>query len=405
MIKSLDLFSGIGGMTLALKGIADPLAYCEVSSEPQKCLLKNMKLGNLPKAPISTDIKTLDKDWLRKNKIRRRDIQMLVGGFPCQGMSLVGLQNGFDHEQSKLFYELLRVADLTKCPLLFLENVANIISIGMKSIIKELCQKRGYELRWIVISAESVGALHLRKRWFCLAIKPGFTFTLQKASHYIPFEWSLGSAPPRATIKPLPDNSKRLKMLGNSLVPDVARRAFIILANNFENANLDIYSVSRGFTLYSTVYSTKWNTKKLVSSSSSSSSSSSKKKKKIPTIGIAYALHALHIINLKNRVKLTSHHDLKLVLDPKSFKSNKPKSQTLTNPLIKTPLMIRLWATPRANMTHPCNYLTTRTVRDLPNQIRFATSTPEKLRPGKTNADFVEWLMGYPKGWTDSAKG
>ena len=38
MIKSLDLFSGIGGMTLALKGIADPLAYCEVSSEPQKCL-------------------------------------------------------------------------------------------------------------------------------------------------------------------------------------------------------------------------------------------------------------------------------------------------------------------------------------------------------------------------------
>ena len=33
MIKSLDLFSGIGGLTHALHGIAEPVAYCDIEPE------------------------------------------------------------------------------------------------------------------------------------------------------------------------------------------------------------------------------------------------------------------------------------------------------------------------------------------------------------------------------------
>ena len=389
MLKSLDLFSGIGGMTLALKDIAHPVAYCEVADEPIKCLLKNMKSGKIPRAPISTDIQLLNKKWLKTNLKEEEKIHMVVGGFPCQGMSLVGLHNGFDHEQSKLFYELLRVADLVKCPLLFLENVANIISLGMNAVVFELCHKRGYELRWIVISAESVGALHLRKRWFCLAIKPGFTFQTSKSSYYTPFEWSVSSAPPRATLNHLANNAKRLKMLGNSLVPDAARRAFIILANNFTNANISTYAVAKGWNI---VPSIKHTQKKRYEHLKHANA-------KFPTTGISLA-RSCEIIDMKHSIDVTSHIDLQLVLDPKSFKSKKPKSPMLTKPILKTPMMIRLWATPRANMTNASNFLTTRTIRDLPNQIRFESSTPNHLRAGKTNADFIEWLMGYPKGWT-----
>lgn len=358
-----------------------------------------MKSRNLPKAPINRDIRTLDKAWLSSNNIDK-NIQMITGGFPCQGISLAGKHTGFDHEQSKLFYELLRVADMLKCPLLFLENVSHIISLGMTTIISELCHKRGYELRWIVISAESIGALHVRKRWFCLAIKPGFSFTATKTAHYKPFDWSTKTAPARATINPLPDNVNRLRMLGNSLVPDVARRAFIILVNRFENANISMYKIMKGFSIvhavcakHSTQSTQGTNAKQSIKALNASH---------YPTIGISLA-GSHEIINLKHMVDIKTHIDLRLILNPKLFKSKKPKASSLSNPILKTPMMIRLWATPRAQMTNSCNYLTTRAVLDLPNQIRFEESTPNHLRAGKTNADFVEWLMGYPGGWTGSA--
>ena len=384
MLKSLDLFTGIGGMTLALKDIAHPVAYCEVAKDPINCLLKNMKSGYLPEAPINKDIRTLNSEWLHSNNIKKRDIQMITGGFPCQGISLAGKHSGFDHEQSKLFYELLRVADLLKCPLLFLENVSYIISLGMTTIVSELCHKRGYELRWIVISAESVGALHVRKRWFCLAIKPSFTFTATKTAHYKPFDWSTKKAPARATLNPHPDNVNRLRMLGNSLVPDVARRAFIILLNKFENANISMYNMMKGYS---------------ISRAIKHASNAKHEQNHYPTIGISLA-GSHEIINLKHKVDFNTHIDLHLILNPKLFKSTKPKAYSLTNPILKTPMMIRIWATPRAQMTNSCNYLTTRAVMDLPNQIRFEESTPNHLRAGKTNADFVEWLMGYLSGWT-----
>jgi len=49
------------------------------------------------------------------------------------------------------------------------------------------------------------------------------------------------------------------------------------------------------------------------------------------------------------------------------------------------------------------NVLTQRTVRDLPCQVRFERSTPDELRGGSVNPEFVEWLMGYPRGWTRAA--
>ena len=71
-------------------------------------------------------------------------------------------------ERSGLFFEILRIADETKAPFIFLENVTNIRTKGAERVCKELAE-RGYDCRWCNISASDVGALHKRERWFLLA--------------------------------------------------------------------------------------------------------------------------------------------------------------------------------------------------------------------------------------------
>jgi hypothetical protein len=101
MLYGLDLFSGIGGITLALQPWIEPFAYCEIESYCQSVLLQRMQEGNLPKAPIWDDIRTLSlKDCCF--------IDIIYGGFPCQDISVAGLQR-----RERWF--LLASADSSKC--------------------------------------------------------------------------------------------------------------------------------------------------------------------------------------------------------------------------------------------------------------------------------------------------
>lgn len=61
MLNGLSLFSGIGGIDVALSGFVKPIAYCEIDPYCQSVLLSRMQEGHLPKAPIWGDITSLDK--------------------------------------------------------------------------------------------------------------------------------------------------------------------------------------------------------------------------------------------------------------------------------------------------------------------------------------------------------
>ena len=104
-------------------------------------LRSHIESGVLPRAPIATDVRDLDATWLK----RKPDI--IVGGFPCVGFSEMGRREGFDDNQSGLFSEILRLADATGCPMLFLENVPGVLYLGMPDIVRELVTKRGFELQ------------------------------------------------------------------------------------------------------------------------------------------------------------------------------------------------------------------------------------------------------------------
>lgn len=161
MLNGLDLFSGIGGNSLALSGWINTVAYCEGDAHAQAVLMSRMREGLLPNRPIWDDVRSLRGEWLPP-------IDIIVGGFPCQDISVAGKGKGLEGERSGLFFEIVRLAEEIKPTFLFLENVPAIRTRGLGRVIEELTAL-GYDLRWTMLSAQEVGANHKRERWFCLA--------------------------------------------------------------------------------------------------------------------------------------------------------------------------------------------------------------------------------------------
>lgn len=160
-MNGLSLFSGIGGIDVALSDWVKTKAYCEIDPFCQSVLLSRMQEGLLSKAPVWDDIRTLPYEQLPK-------IEIIFGGFPCQDISIAGRGKGLEGERSGLFFEIVRIAQKIRPKFIFLENVPAITSRGGTRVVSEIA-KMGYGCRWLVISASSVGALHRRERWFLLA--------------------------------------------------------------------------------------------------------------------------------------------------------------------------------------------------------------------------------------------
>ena len=171
MIYILDLFSGIGGFTLASQWVGGymTLAFCEIEDYCRKVLSQNF-----PNIPIFTDVRQLHPtDVIPRDGV----IHLITAGFPCQDLSVAGNQAGIEADRSGLFFQILRLSDEFYAysrvrPSLLLENVPNLLTGNggdwARTVYSELAI-RGYRCEWKIISASDVGAPHLRKRWWCLA--------------------------------------------------------------------------------------------------------------------------------------------------------------------------------------------------------------------------------------------
>lgn len=239
MLNGLDLFTGIGGLTIALSDWVRPIAYCENNRYCQGVLLSRMVDRGLPKAPIAEDIGSLTpSDFAGR-------VDIVYGGFPCQGISVAGVGAGLEDERTGLFYELARLCDGIKPRFIFLENVPAICSRGGAEVVRKITSM-GYDSRWCVISAASVGAIHKRDRWFLLAYNCSqrtqgesersfqrqfklsgsedvgrFEAFTQRSNLHTPKLCGGGDG--------IPFKMDRTHALGNSVVPEQARQAFKVL--------------------------------------------------------------------------------------------------------------------------------------------------------------------------------
>ena len=147
----LDLFSGIGGFALAARwaGI-ETVQFVENEEFAQKVLTKNF-----PGVPIHGDIKTY-----RANGIVSPFL--LTGGYPCQPFSQAGRRRG-QNDDRHLWPEMFRVIQECRPNWVLAENVTGHIKLGLQEVLADL-ESEGYQSQVFHIGALAKDAPHRRMR-------------------------------------------------------------------------------------------------------------------------------------------------------------------------------------------------------------------------------------------------
>lgn len=239
-MKVLDVFSGIGGLSWMLcygTNKHKTVAFCEKDTLCRDILMKNMRMGRLSNAPVYPDVHDLTG-----NVLQALAPDILLAGFPCQDISVANIQGKGvgGGERSSLFYELMRIVDeCSSIKVLFLENSANILNRGVNKVLHAL-GARGFKVVHCVHSAKHVGAPHVRRRWFAMAIRnmnrEDVTLNLCNIDfRHLEYDWS---NEPVFRVLPLLEETKplclaRCMALGNSLVPQCACKAWDITVSAF----------------------------------------------------------------------------------------------------------------------------------------------------------------------------
>ena len=117
-MKAVSLFAGVGGFDLALENAGvSVVASCEIDKHARAVLAKQF-----PNSTLINDVKDVTGDQLRELGFNGSE-GIIVGGFPCQDLSVAGKRAGLAGSRSGLFWEICRILDETKTKWFVLENV------------------------------------------------------------------------------------------------------------------------------------------------------------------------------------------------------------------------------------------------------------------------------------------
>jgi len=254
-VKVLDLFSGIGGFSLGLEstGFFETVAFCEKDDFCKKVLQKHW--GDIK---IYDDIRSIDDEI---------QADVITGGFPCQSFSQAGLQKGRADDRF-LWNEMFDVIKKVKPRWVIGENVQGIINIEQGMVLRQVrddLEGEGFQVQCFLIPASGIGAWHQRKRVWILANKNdenrsrtqgsrkkdvsdsnGKRSQRRKFQHHLEIGkqsstndgknsseeqqtwWETQSricgVPDGVSYGVDRDRAKRIKALGNSIVPQIARQ-------------------------------------------------------------------------------------------------------------------------------------------------------------------------------------
>lgn len=183
-MNAIDLFSGAGGLTLALKGSGfNVLMANEVN--PRFAETHNF---NFPETPlILEDIMNLGKSEIDQI-LQGRHIDLVAGGPPCQGFSIFGKRRfvntqGYEPQndpRNALVYEYIRIVGMLSPKFFFMENVKGFTNLDKGLFvekIKEKFKEIGYKNIWCeIVCAADYGVPQERYRMFMIGNRIGVEF-------------------------------------------------------------------------------------------------------------------------------------------------------------------------------------------------------------------------------------
>jgi len=180
----IDLFAGVGGMSLGIESAGfDIDISLELNPIHSAAHHFNFPYTSTICGDISKCATSKLEDILRDRG--RSELDLLVGGAPCQGFSQMGKRQ-LDDPRNQLVFEYLRVVRDLKPKYFVFENVPGIIAGNHKRFINELIEefdKIGYTitLPYKVLNAKNYEVAQARKRFILIGSRKGESSVLYPA--------------------------------------------------------------------------------------------------------------------------------------------------------------------------------------------------------------------------------
>lgn len=194
-LNVLDLFCGCGGLScgferagynilLGIDNDAKALETFELNHSGAKTIC-----GDITKITYNEDIKPL---------IKNRGIDVIIGGPPCQGMSLSGPRK-FEDPRNKLYLSYIRLVEEIQPKAFVIENVPGLVALfggQIKDSIIEKFTKMGYNIQYKILCAADYGVPQSRKRVVFVGMKKGIFIYPEKNAVQVTCKMALSDLPP-----------------------------------------------------------------------------------------------------------------------------------------------------------------------------------------------------------------
>jgi DNA (cytosine-5)-methyltransferase 1 len=183
-MTAIDLFCGAGGLSEGFRQAGfHVLAGQDYDDQAGATFAATHKEAKFIGGPIQD---VTPQQLLKAAGVKRGEIDVIVGGPPCQGYSVYNHQRGVDDPRAGLFREYLRIVEGIKPRWLVMENVTGITSIAGGNIVREIFEgmgSLGYRVDMKVLKAEEYGVPQERRRVFFIATRTDAPILFPEATH------------------------------------------------------------------------------------------------------------------------------------------------------------------------------------------------------------------------------
>lgn len=199
-LKAISLFSGAMGLDIGIEKAGVDIRLCvEMNKQAVSTIRSNTTIP-----VIDRDITTVpSSEILEESGLRKGEIDLVVGGPPCQAFSTAGARRGLDDFRGNVIIQYLRIVSELQPRYFILENVRGILSAKLNAVpdaykeydgIKDLkgsvirflaneFRKQGYTISFALFNSANYGVPQIRERVIIFGAKGTKRIPLPQPTH------------------------------------------------------------------------------------------------------------------------------------------------------------------------------------------------------------------------------
>lgn len=254
----LSFFSGALGLDLGfeIEGMT-PLMYCEFDKKCQETIK-----ANRPDIPLISDIREYNSSDIIN--MVGSDIDLIIGGPPCQAFSTAGSRKSFDDDRGNVFLHFLNVATEISPKYIIMENVRGILSASYTRnetdeenlkkgsallYVKNFLESKGYSVSFNLYNSANFGVPQVRERVIIIACKGSGKVPYLEPTHSNELSYNLSPWENlKGAIKDIPEEKNKIC----EKFPEKRLKYYRLLKSgqNWRNLPIDLQKEAMGKSFY-----------------------------------------------------------------------------------------------------------------------------------------------------------